>query len=86
MAPLLVEQGCIRVLAHTPDSVLYALDTEATPGQAKDTSTVLKGWVVWYNSREPLGLVRPPDEADAMVRKWESTIAFSSVSAPKLPF
>lgn len=68
MAPLLVEQGCIQILAHTANSVVYAVDTEATPGNAKDTPTVLKGWAVWYKGEEPLGPVRSPEEADEMVR------------------
>ncbi len=68
-APRLVEQGCIQVLAHIPNSVVYAVDTDATPGRAKDTSTVLKGWAVWYNGKEPVGPVKPPDQADATVRR-----------------
>ncbi|KAJ0161067.1 hypothetical protein CTA2_6834, partial [Colletotrichum tanaceti] len=58
-----------KVLAHTPNSVIYAVDTDAEPGRAQDTSTVLKGWAVWYKGSEPLGPVRPAEEADAMVRR-----------------
>ncbi|KAK6222501.1 serine/threonine protein kinase [Colletotrichum tabaci] len=69
MAPLLFREGCIQVLAHTPNSVIYAVDTDSEPGHARDTSTVLKGWAVWYKGSEPLGPVRPAEEADAMVRR-----------------
>jgi len=45
------------------------VDTDVMPGYVKDMPMVFKGWTVWYNGGEPLGPVRPPDEADAMVRK-----------------
>jgi len=69
MAPKLIREGKIQTLAHTINSVLYAVASGSETGQAKENPSVLKGGTVWYEMREALGPGKGVEESDKKARK-----------------
>lgn len=69
MAPKLIQEGKIQILAQTANSVVYTVANDSTTGFAKDSLSVLKGGTVWYEGREALGPGKSAEESDENARK-----------------
>ncbi|EKJ72446.1 hypothetical protein FPSE_07327 [Fusarium pseudograminearum CS3096] len=73
MAPLLIADGKIQIVAQTANSVAYAVENDSNTGLAKDSPFVLKGGTVWYKGKQALGPGKDIDESHESIKK-EATI------------
>ncbi|OBS20088.1 hypothetical protein FPOA_11809 [Fusarium poae] len=72
MAPQLIKDGKIQIIAHTANSVVYTVETDSNTELAKDSPVVLKGGTVWYKGKQALGPGKDIAESDKTIKKEAS--------------